>query len=91
MSNDASTTTDHQTIQRWIEKRGGKPAIVGGTGNGGDGGVLKVRFEEDSQDDLVDVAWDEFFRTFDNNRLAFLHEEQTADGAASRFCKFVER
>lgn len=33
----------------------------------------------------------EFFEIFDNSKLAFLHPEETDDGAQSRFNKFVSR
>jgi len=34
---------------------------------------------------------EEFFKIFDENKLAFLYQDKTADGETSRFCKFVER
>ena len=37
------------------------------------------------------IEWDEFFRIFDENNLAFLYQEQTKDGGESRFSKFVDR
>jgi hypothetical protein len=41
---------------------------------------------------LEEIDWDEFFRIFDENRLAFLHQDETRDsGGTSRFNKFVER
>jgi len=33
---DSKITTDHDEIRRWVEKRGGHPAKVKGTGRGGD-------------------------------------------------------
>jgi hypothetical protein len=37
------------------------------------------------------IEWDEFFATFDEHKLAFLHQDKTADGKPSRFNKFVSR
>jgi hypothetical protein len=86
----AETTTDHKTIQRWIEQRGGKPTRVKGTeGNDGEG-ILRVDFAE-PDDKLEPIDWDEFFETFEDRQLAFLHQDKTADGHQSRFFKFVRR
>ena len=44
----ATTTTDHDTIRRWIEKRGGRPSRVADTGDG-KGGILRVDFQEQDE------------------------------------------
>lgn len=86
----AETTTNHKTIQRWIEERGGKPTKVKGTdGNDGEG-ILRVDFAE-PDDKLEPIDWDEFFETFEDRQLAFLHQDKTSDGQQSRFFKFVRR
>ena len=86
----ASTTTDHGTIRRWIEERHGCPSVVKGT-EGADGeGILRVDFR-DPDHRLEDIPWDEFFETFEDRKLAFLHQDKTADGRVSRFFKFVRR
>jgi hypothetical protein len=85
----AETTTDHGVIRKWAETRGGRPAVVEGT-EGGDGeGILRIEFRH--ADKLEDVDWDKFFETFDDRKLAFLHQDKTADGRESRFFKFVHR
>jgi hypothetical protein len=83
----AETTTDHEKIRKWIEARGGHPARVKGSGNGG---ILRIDFGE-PEESLEPISWDEFFKIFDENKLAFLHQEKTADGGVSRFNKFVQR
>jgi hypothetical protein len=86
----AETTTDHNAIRKWIEQRKGKPTKVKGT-EGGDGeGILRVDFAEPDEK-LEPVDWDEFFKTFEDRKLAFLHQDKTADGHLSRFFKFVHR
>jgi glutathione synthase/RimK-type ligase-like ATP-grasp enzyme len=86
----ASTTTDHKVIRHWIEQRKGRPTVVKGT-EGGDGeGILRVDFRE-PDDKLEQIPWDEFFETFEDRKLAFLHQDKTADGKTSRFFKFVHR
>ena len=85
----AKTTTDHKEIRRWIEARNGRPSVVKGT-EGGDGeGLLRVEFRH--PDKLEDVDWDTFFETFEDRKLAFLHQDKTAGGEESRFFKFVKR
>jgi len=85
----AKTTMDHKEIRHWIEARGGRPSVVKGT-EGGDGeGVLRVEFRHPGK--LEDVDWDTFFETFEDRKLAFLHQDKTADGQESRFFKFVRR
>jgi hypothetical protein len=85
----AKTTTDQEEIRKWVEKRGGHPAVVSATESGG-GGLLRIDYDEpggNDDDRLHRVTWNEFFRIFDENDLAFLHD---AEGE-SRFSKFVEK
>jgi hypothetical protein len=88
---EAMQTTDHDEIRRWVEARDGQPATVKGTGDrGGEhAGLLRIAFTDD--EDLEPVSWDDFFDKFDQEKLAFLHQDKTKDGATSRFFKFVER
>lgn len=86
----AATTTNHETIRKWIEERKGRPSVVKGT-EGSDGeGILRVDFRE-PDDKLEEIPWDEFFETFEDRKLAFLHQDKTADGHVSRFFKFIRR
>src|SRR5690348_17009968 len=63
-SHDAKTTTDHEEIRDWAQARGGKPASVRGTETGGEeAGVLRISFDSDS--DLEEIGWEEFFDKFD--------------------------
>jgi hypothetical protein len=87
---DAQTTTDHATIRRWADTRGGRPASVKGTGHG-EAGVLRIDFEPELAEGLELISWDDFFEKFETERLGFLHQDRTADGSVSRFHKFVER
>ena len=83
----SNTTTDHDEIRKWAEARDGHPAMVKTRGRGG---VLRIDFGK-PEDNLEEVSWDEFFDVFDENKLAFLYQDKTADGSTSRFNKFVER
>jgi glutathione synthase/RimK-type ligase-like ATP-grasp enzyme len=85
----SNTTTDHNVIRKWVESRGGRPAVVRGT-EGEDGeGILRIEFRDN--DKLDDIDWDSFFETFDDRKLAFLYQDKTSDGKESRFFKFVKR
>jgi len=83
----ANTTTDHDTIRKWAEARGGHPARVK---TSGPGGILRIDFGEPDEN-LEEIEWDEFFRIFDERKLAFLYQEEAGGGGTSRFNKFVDR
>jgi len=90
-SHESKTTTDHKEIQRWVEERGGHPAIVKGTEKGGSA-LLRIDYPGFSGEDrLEEISWEEFFSIFDENKLAFLYQDATEGGGESRFSKFVER
>lgn len=95
MAASSKTTTDHKTIQKWIEDRGGKPAAVKNTEKGSDPGMLRVDFpghgEDAGRGSLDPISWDDFFRKFDEKNLVFLYQDEMKDGKPSRFFKFVSR
>ncbi len=82
----AKTTTDHREIRKWVEARGGRPTVVR---TGGEGGILRIDFQEPDEN-LEQISWDEFFRIFEERKLAFLYQESTS-GQKSRFNKLVDR
>ncbi len=89
MSGAAKTTTDHDTIRKWVEDRGGWPACVKGTGGEGDPGLLRIDFPGYSgEGKLEKISWEEFFEKFDENDLVFLYQDEL-HGHESRFCKLV--
>lgn len=84
----AKKTTNHKEIQEWVEERGGVPAVIKGTEDDGSGeGVLRIHFPEksDSNDSFDEISWEEFFKEFDNNKLALLQDPN------SNFNKLVNR
>src|SRR4051812_3988492 len=88
----AQTTTDHETNRKWVEARGGSPASVKRTGNGGDPGILRIDFPGFSgKGSLETIEWSEFFEWFDKNNLAFIYQDRTRGGQPSRFNKLVSR
>jgi hypothetical protein len=89
---EAKTTTNHNEIRKWVEERGGHPARVKDTDNKDGGGVLRIDYPGYSgEQELEEISWDEFFETFDDRKLAFLHQNETKDGEQSRFSKLVSR
>ena len=86
----AETTTDHDAIRKWIEARQGRPSKVKGTESRDGDSLLRVDFREPDEK-LEEISWEEFFQTFEDRELAFLHQDKTADGKTSRFFKFVHR
>jgi hypothetical protein len=92
-SHESKVTTDHDEIRRWVEARGGKPATIGGTERKGEeAGLLRIDMPAGaSNPPLEPISWDEFFKKFEEENLAFLYQEEKADGEPSFFSKFVER
>ena len=73
----AETTTDHETVRKWAESKGGKPAAVRRTHQGGDVGIIRIMFPHAPQsehDELVEINWDEFFEEFEKRNLALLYD-----------------
>ena len=88
---EAKTTTDHDVIRRWAEKRGGRPATVTETATKKEPGILRLDFKPKNEEGLELIDWDDFFAKFEAAKLAFLYQEKTASGDLSRFHKFVDR
>lgn len=90
---NSKRTASHNVIRKWVEARGGKPAIVDSTRSKGKSkGLLRIDFPGyRGKNELEELSWDEFFQTFDENDLVFLYQEKTAAGRPSRFSKFVSK
>ena len=88
---EAKTTTDHNEIRNWVEARGGHPARVKATAGDGSG-VLRIDYPGFSGEERLEaITWDEFFKGFEENKLAFLYQEETSAGDESRFSKLIDR
>jgi hypothetical protein len=84
----SKTTTDHKEIRRWVSERGGYPARVKGTDTKRGSGVLRIDYPGFSGEERLEaITWTEFFKGFDQEKLAFLYEDE----ADSRFSKLIER
>src|SRR6476619_2510542 len=89
---EAKQTTDHEKIRSWVERRGGSPAAVEGTGSGDDPGILRIDFPDYAgEDSLRLITWEQFFDKFEKEGLAFLYQEETKDRSESRFSRITNR
>jgi hypothetical protein len=87
-------TTDHDTIRKWAEARGGRPAAVRTTHNDRDTGIIRIEFPDAPNahdENLQEISWDEWFRKFDESKLALLYQDETSGGKRSNFNKLVSR
>lgn len=92
MASESTTTTGHDEIRRWVEAHDGQPASVKGTEASGSAGVLRIDFPGGAgEDELEHISWDDWFAKFDQEKLAFLYQQQKADGGDSTFFKLVSR
>jgi hypothetical protein len=74
----ADVVTDHDTIRKWAESKGGRPAAVDRTHQGGDVGIIRIMFPDAPQSEhgsLVEISWDEFFEEFEKRQLALLYDK----------------
>ena len=89
----SEATTDHETIERWVEERDGSPAHVEATADGDDPGLLRLQFPDTERDhgEIEPISWEKFFDKFEDENLAFVYQDETEGGRMSRFYKFVDR
>lgn len=78
-------TRSHEVIQRWAEERGAMPATIEGTTRGDRAGVLRLNFPGYASGKLKEIAWEDWFKTFDERDLVFLFQEHKRDGKQSNF------
>ena len=82
----AETTIDHDTIRKWAEGKGGRPAAVKRTHKGDDVGIIRIMFPDNPQSEhgsLVEISWDAFFKQFDERASSRCSTRRTAVSARS--------
>ncbi len=85
----ATITTEHEVIRAWVEERSGFPVRAKGVSMPA---RINLEFPGDYADtELERVSWDEWFEAFEQQELAFLHQEETEDGKLSHFNKLLSR
>ena len=85
----AEPITDHDRIRKWAEARRARPACVVGAEN-----RAEIRFDFPrvrASEPLQAISWAQWFKIFDENRLALLIEEDAKGGKKSKFNKLVSR
>jgi len=91
-ASESLITTDHDTIRKWAEARGGKPSHVKSTGSKNDVGLLRIDFPGYSGgNSLEEISWEDFFEKFEESELALVYQEKTAAGERSNFNKLISR
>ena len=86
------TLTDHEQIRQWAEERGAQPSAVRRTHSDDNVGIIRLDFPGYSgEGSLGEIEWDEWFENFDNNNLALVVQDETANGEQSNFNKLVSR
>jgi hypothetical protein len=95
MAAHGGTTTDHREIRRWAEARGAQPSRVAHTeaaALAGDPRIIRLDLPGYSDAGALEpITWDEWFRTFDEHKLAFVYQDTTADGEPSNVSRIVRR
>lgn len=83
---------DHYDIRQWAEERSARPSRVKGTGGRGEVGVIRLDFPGyTGEETLEQISWEEWLWKFDENNLALVVQDKTADGRISNFNKLVKR
>jgi len=58
----------------------------------GRSGVLLIEYPGYSSTQTLEaISWDEFFKGFEENELAFLYEDEKKAGSKTRFSKLINR
>jgi hypothetical protein len=84
----SEVTTDHEKIQQWAQRHGGKPAAVASTHQDDDVGIIRIMFPKSRQSEhanLEEITWEEFFEEFEKRSLALVYDNN------SLFSKLVSR
>ncbi|MCC6144026.1 MAG: hypothetical protein IT368_09485 [Candidatus Hydrogenedentes bacterium] len=90
MSNATKVTTDHEIIRNWVEEREGFPCKVHGESD--EAVLIRIAFPGISGEEACEgIAWEDFFARFDQQNLAFVYQDRTADGEISRYSKLADR
>jgi uncharacterized lipoprotein len=88
------TTTDHKTIKEWGEKYGARPAVIEHPNAPDDVVGIRLDFPGISDELLLsprqtqETSWDEFFKLFDEQGLAFVYETEPTGNDPTLWYKF---
>ena len=79
MAGKSAFTTDWKVIKRWVEERGGRPAIVKARSRGDYiAAPPRIDFAQYRSAGIFQrLSWEDFFKKFEEKRLAFVYQERT--------------
>ena len=79
----ARRLVDHNSIIEWASVRGARPARVALPGPDGSDPGLRLTFNDNghSEELLMPISWDEWFRVFDAYRLALVVDDRMLGSA----------
>lgn len=98
MDEDFKTTTSHVVIRGWAESHGGKPALIVDPNRLDRAVGLRIDFPGKTDEALLsqahhnkDVSWDEFYKVFEEQQLAFDYLEQPGETELPDAYRFIKR
>lgn len=98
MPDNPTVTQNHDEIRTWIMNNNGIPALVGDPSVEGAPVGLRIDFPGAGDESLLgdsqqkpDIGWDEFFRIFDEKRLAFVYYRDPTVEDKTLLYRFVPR
>jgi hypothetical protein len=98
MDTKFTTTTDHSEIREWVEKHKGRPQID--NFSAGEAGQRLVRIDFPGKEDDVylgdsdrphNTSWDDFFKEFESQELAFQYSNEISASDPSMSYRFAPR
>lgn len=92
MPGERKVLTDHDEIRAWAEERSATPSQVASTATEDDVGIIRLDFPGYTGEGTLEaIEWDQWFEKFDENELALIVQQTTAEGEPSNFNKLVKR
>lgn len=92
------TTTDHTVIKAWVEKHHGRPQIDDFSSGESGQKMLRIDFPGEVDDTFLgdsdkphNTSWDDFFKEFESQDLAFMYTERVNKDDPSMSYRFAPR
>lgn len=89
------TTTNHEEIKQWAEENSGRPQIIDDKEAQADIKGIRITFKDEKQllrDDIHrDISWDQFFKIFEENKLALQYYSNYKGDDMGIAYRFVRR
>lgn len=85
-------TDNHATIKDWVLKHQGVPALAEGiVPDGKAGEMLRIDFLDNSEGQLYEITWKQFFDIFERHNLEFHYRDGIMEGARKPYYKFIRK